>query len=167
MSAGTYHTCVIQTDGELSCWGNNGVGQLGTGHNSWGSGHGIDGPLPPAYGPSYRARPTKPCSLNADPLYACTDAYVCTTPMDLSFVAVRAADTTTCGVTSDGDTICWGQSYYGEGGDGVEESRRDANTYGCTPRMVCAPGSGHCENTTPFQGSSTRTCDVITVSEVN
>ena len=147
VSAGSDHTCGVTSAGAAYCWGYNGFGQLGNGtttgsttpvavsggltfaavsvggatggiddqscgitragmaycwgSNTWGALGAGTSTLPPACG-GFR------CS---------------TTPVAVSggitFVAVSAGATHTCGLTATGAAYCWGQNVYGALGNGT------------------------------------------------
>ena len=91
VSAGAHHTCGVTTAGAAYCWGDNSLGELGDS---------IGGPLFP-----YAAKQTSPVAVVGG----------------LSFAAVSAGFTHTCGVTTAGLAYCWGNgSAVGDGaGDTV------------------------------------------------
>ena len=98
---GHYHTCGLQTDGTLACWGDNDYGQAS----------------PPA-APSPRSaratvtpagcRPTAPSPAGA------TTTMAKPTPPAGTFTQVSAGDYHTCGVQTDGTLACWGDNGYGQ-----------------------------------------------------
>jgi alpha-tubulin suppressor-like RCC1 family protein len=95
VSAGSSHTCGVTVSGDTYCWGNNGVGQLGTG----------------AAGPEF-----------------CLDVFPCSTvPVavtgGLSFATVSVGSVHTCGVTTGGESYCWGGNFNGQLGDGTTTDR--------------------------------------------
>jgi alpha-tubulin suppressor-like RCC1 family protein len=93
VSAGGYHACGISTIGELYCWGDDRKGQLGS-----------DGSAPDTCEDN---EGSWPCS--TEPLL---------TQGGLTFVSVSAGGDHTCGITTGGETYCWGDNEYGELGNG-------------------------------------------------
>lgn len=133
LSAGGYHTCGLTSTGEVYCWGASAGGAVGAKSNV----------LSPTRIPSdvpfvsLSAGGQHTCGLSSDGAAYCwgaTDATgltsfasICaasqpctTTPTRtataLTFTTLRAGDTHTCGVTTDGETWCWGWNTIGETG---------------------------------------------------
>ena len=94
-SVGAYHSCGLAADGAAYCWGLNTLGQLG-----------IDSV-------------NQPCHVGA----ACN-----TTPTLVAggarFTDIAAGVTHTCGVTTAGGLLCWGENTYGQLGTGDRVERR-------------------------------------------
>ena len=89
ISLGYHHTCALHATGEVSCWGRNNYGQLGTGEENVGT---------------HSAVPQR--------VEGITDA-----------IAVEAGTfTTTCAVHATGEVSCWGQSDRGELGTNADPS---------------------------------------------
>ena len=89
ISLGYHHTCALHATGEISCWGRNHYGQLGTGEENVGT---------------HSAVPQR--------VEGITDA-----------IAVEAGTwTTTCAVHATGEVSCWGQSDRGELGTNADPS---------------------------------------------
>src|SRR5205814_1211412 len=101
VSAGGYHTCALQTDGTVACWGSNGSGEATPPSGSFtqvsaGGGH--------------------TCGLKADGTIACwgRNDYGQATPPTETFTQVSARGLHTCGLASDGTVACWGWNGFGE-----------------------------------------------------
>ena len=94
VSAGNHHACVLHKSGEVSCWGSNGFGELGTG------GHLAD---------DQTATPQK--------VEGVTDA-----------TAISAGFLHTCALRENGEVICWGWDEHGQLGDGQAWTRTNSHT---------------------------------------
>ena len=93
IDAGTDHTCAILDDGNMSCWGANSFGQLGTGDTTASS------------------TPVGVTFLNPGGI---TTLYP---------VSVSSSQYHTCAVLNDGSVQCWGDNAYGQLGDGTTTPR--------------------------------------------
>ena len=80
LAAGAHHTCGLTTTGTVDCWGDDTFGELGLGR---------DRSAPEAFGSSGRAVP--------GPIVG-----------GRTFVAIAASYEATCGITTTGQTFCWG-----------------------------------------------------------
>lgn len=87
-SAGYNHTCVIDDDGRVYCWGYNSQGQLGNGASGT-----TNNPYPTAV-------------VTSGPLSS------------RKVIKVNGGDSHTCAVTADGNVYCWGGNNYGQLGIG-------------------------------------------------
>ena len=142
LAAGASHTCAILDDGAVSCWGYNGLGQIGDGTNS------------------DRTTPTQTVSLGTDRTAVAITAglhHICAilddgsvscwghNPMgslgdgtttdrntptqtsslgtDRTAVAIAAGEYHTCAILDDGSVSCWGSNDYGALGDGTTTDR--------------------------------------------
>ncbi|MCL2822932.1 MAG: hypothetical protein FWD57_02980 [Polyangiaceae bacterium] len=81
VAAGLAHSCAITSNGGVSCWGDNGNGQLGDG--------------------------TTVSRAVAAPV----------TGLGSSIVDISAGDNHTCGITIEGEVVCWGQNNFGQLGN--------------------------------------------------
>jgi alpha-tubulin suppressor-like RCC1 family protein len=91
ISAAFDHACALLSGGTVECWGNNSVGELGTGTNT---------------GP-------QTCG-NA----ACSTTPIAVSGLS-GVTAVAAGGNSTCALLSGGTVECWGDNSYGELGDGM------------------------------------------------
>ena len=126
ISAGENHTCILNSNGNAYCWGDNAVGQLGNGSTE-------SSMTPVAVSGDLRLQSISvgwdhTCGITVD-----NDAYCwgrgrygslgndssenSLTPTavsgGLSFELVNAGMAHTCGVTTDGDAFCWGRGEAG------------------------------------------------------
>jgi alpha-tubulin suppressor-like RCC1 family protein len=133
IDAGLYHTCAVTVDGMADCWGQGSNGELG--NESFGT----------AFVPSSVFKPESQAyvQIAAGSNFSCiVDGYKaieCTgdalgladgstdaravygptaTPPGLEFADVGAGYRHACGLTTDGDTYCWGWGKYGQLGNG-------------------------------------------------
>lgn len=135
LDAGAYHTCGVQGDGTLLCWGRNDYGQLGDGTTE-----DRRTPTPVQSGPVFR-------SVSAGWLHTCgvtrDGGTYCwgdnsfgqlgngergpqehlPVPVIAAgrFTAVAAGHGYTCGLTEAGAVFCWGENLGGSLGAGIEE----------------------------------------------
>jgi len=86
VSAGGDHTCGVQSDGSLWCWGLNDNGQLGDGSFT-------DRNVPTRVGGEYR------------------------------WSLVTAGEDFSCAFKTDGNLWCWGWNFFGQVGDGSTSNR--------------------------------------------
>ena len=101
VSAGEYHSCGLQADGAVSCWGRNAEGQSAA-------------PTGPFVAVS--AGYLHSCGLKADGAVSCWGNNVfgqLAVPAG-SFVAVSASGYHSCGLRADGAVACWGYNGYGQ-----------------------------------------------------
>lgn len=136
ISAGYYHTCAVEDDGTVKCWGRNDFGLLGDGTN-----------VPRAYPvtvsglvdvKSVSAGYLHTCALIADGTVKCWGSngsgrlgdgtsQVRFSPVAVAnlnnVVAISAGYLHTCALISDGTVKCWGFNGQGRLGDGTTISR--------------------------------------------
>jgi hypothetical protein len=130
VSAGSYHTCAIDTNGSLWCWGDNWYGQLGDGTNV-----GKDVPVQVSGTNwfSVSAGDGHTCGIKTDEILWCwgdnwygqlgdgTNVGK-NVPVEVSgtnWVSVSAGGEHTCGIKTNGTLWCWGRNNYGQLGDGT------------------------------------------------
>ncbi|MET0794276.1 MAG: DUF4215 domain-containing protein [Polyangiaceae bacterium] len=89
--AGRAHSCVLSSTGLVKCWGNNSVGQLGSGEELNLGGTSITAPSK-----------IEPVALGKD----------------RKAVALSAGEVQTCALLDDGNVKCWGFNYWGQLGTG-------------------------------------------------
>jgi alpha-tubulin suppressor-like RCC1 family protein len=101
IASGASHACAITTDGAALCWGSNQFGELGDG---------VIGDVYAAGGAISRL----PVAVKGG----------------YKFQSLAAGSGFTCGVTTDGDALCWGNNHVGELGFGQFSAPQS------TPRLV-------------------------------
>lgn len=105
-------TCALTSPGKAYCWGNNTVDELGAVVAA------------SCFG-------SKPCSLA--PVAVNTSA---------TFASLAAAQFGNCGLTSSGDTFCWGmdnENWFGAASGAVPQCTTPGAAYGCTATPVSGP----------------------------
>jgi alpha-tubulin suppressor-like RCC1 family protein len=112
VALGGAHTCAIKQDGSLWCWGWNWRGQLGDG-----SGGSYD----------YDAHRSTPVQIMSSGVVAVALAGYY--PSSL----IPEGGYHTCAIKTDGSLWCWGGNYYGQLGDGTNESKN-------TPVQIMSSG---------------------------
>jgi alpha-tubulin suppressor-like RCC1 family protein len=142
VAAGCYHTCALQTDDAVRCWGLNADGQLGTGDH-------VD-VVDPAAAPAVALDPPAEslaagcyhtCAVLTDGSARCWgrnvhgqlgagDAAPIAAPGDAAaidlgrpIVAVTAGHSHTCALRDDGGALCWGANDHGQLGLGDTDHR--------------------------------------------
>ena len=157
VSAGGYHTCGLETDGTLQCWGDDSFGQVSGPNGST------------ATFTQVSAGIEHTCGLETDGTLQCwgrNDEGQVSGPngSTASFTQVSAGGYQTCGLETDGTLQCWGDDFYGSvsGPNGSTASftqvsaglehtcglETDAtlqcwgwNDYGQAPRVAITPAS--------------------------
>jgi hypothetical protein len=135
VSAGSYHTCGVTTDGAAYCWGDNSYGELGTGTTTPSS-----TPVAVAGGLTFAtvsAGGAQACGVTTSgatycwgsgrgPIPSAAPVVVLGAP---TFAAVSAGEDNdgldgvhSCGVTPVGVAYCWGANRVGQLGDGTQTS---------------------------------------------
>lgn len=142
ISAGGFHTCGLDSGGYAYCWGSSGYGQLGNGTRT-----SSPVPVPVSGGHQFIGISSgygHVCALEADGDLYCWGRnrfgetgtagnsgcpfpeYCWTTPQlvqGFRFTSVRTAGSHTCGLTTEGDLVCWGYNESGQLGDGTTDHR--------------------------------------------
>lgn len=132
--AGNTHTCALSYNGSIKCWGYNIYGELGDGttqqRNSPVATNGLSGEVI-----SLEAGGFHTCAILADKKVQCwglnqsgqlgegttflrvNPTYV--SALESAMQTLGAGSATTCGVTADGEALCWGSHANGQVGDGT------------------------------------------------
>jgi hypothetical protein len=101
ISSGYYHTCGLQSNGTLACWGSNSFGEI----------------IPPnGLFTQVSTGRWHTCGIKSDGILACWgyDIYGQSTPPVGTFTRVSAGGWHTCGIKSNGALACWGMNDYGQ-----------------------------------------------------
>jgi alpha-tubulin suppressor-like RCC1 family protein len=154
VSAGSYHTCAIDNNGSLWCWGRNGSGQLGDGTYA-----NKDAPVQVSgtNWASVSAGDGHTCGIKTDEILWCWgDNYYGqlgdgtyankNTPVQVSgtnWVSVSAGWYHTCGVKTDRNLWCWGRNNYGQLGDGTNVGKNAPVQVSGTNWISVSAGDGH------------------------
>jgi alpha-tubulin suppressor-like RCC1 family protein len=127
LAAGLRHTCALQEQGTVLCWGDGEAGQLGPDSDL--------GPAPvlvPVVGDIVQlvAGGSRTCVLVADGTAECWGYELGPSPVPVpglaSAVWISTAHQHGCAVLDDTSVVCWGDNTYGKLGDGTTESRPNA-----------------------------------------
>ncbi len=131
VSAGVFHTCALMNDNTVQCWGDNAYGQLGDGSTT-ASSHpvsvtGLSGVREIDTHLAYHA-----CALTDAGVIKCWGANrfgqlgdgatenrkspVDVTGLPAAVQAVATGANHACALTAEGDVMCWGSNYFGQGG---------------------------------------------------
>ncbi|MBN2084612.1 MAG: hypothetical protein JW748_05255 [Anaerolineales bacterium] len=111
VALGWGHTCVLTGLDAVKCWGSNSSGQLGDG--TW-----TDSKIPLTVVDLIFEAP-----LTKTPKPTQTATRAPTVVASRVFVSLSAGLNHTCGVTSSGGVMCWGDNSFGELGDGTKTNR--------------------------------------------
>ena len=153
ISAGSYHTCGVGSDGNGYCWGYNQDGQLGNGNT------GTNSNVPVLVSQGARSADVTFISINTGQQHTCgvgsdgngycwglnnygqlgkgTSGSSSNIPVlvsqgarpsaDITFISISAGNNYTCGVGSNGQGYCWGYNNYGQLGNGTNGSGTNSN----------------------------------------
>jgi serine/threonine protein kinase/alpha-tubulin suppressor-like RCC1 family protein len=138
VATGGMHSCGLNSEGSVVCWGGNDAGQLGTGGGGSGAGAlALAGAVTAVEAGAFHT-----CALNAEGTAFCWgenregqlgDGGAGTREPaavpNARFYSLSLGTGHTCGVASDGGTYCWGSNAYGQLGDGTRSSR-------ASPRLI-------------------------------
>ncbi len=120
LAASYRHTCAVQADGTLACWGYDSSGQLGAGsYSSWPTPFHV--PLPAAV-TAVAAGQTATCAIHGAGDLSCWGNGVTTPALVAGFTGVKAVAVGTshwCFVTASGGVSCRGSNASGQLGDGT------------------------------------------------
>ena len=136
IASGQYHTCIVRTSGKVSCWGDNGDGQLGDGKTIRSAiptdAVGITDAKAIACGASFT------CALRTGGGVACWGnglggqlgnglKQLQPAPAAVSnltdAIAISAGESHMCAVKADGKVVCWGDGINGQLGTGDQLER--------------------------------------------
>ncbi|HEX8630158.1 MAG TPA: hypothetical protein VF755_18525, partial [Catenuloplanes sp.] len=137
VDAGAAHTCVVDGDGEVYCWGENEYGQLGVGNTTDSRRPvrvpGLNGIIKVAAGATHTCALTSGGTVscwgrnNAGQLGTNSLAPDVDTPQDVTtltgIVDLAAHESNTCAVKDNGTAWCWGSNEFGQLGDGSGSPR--------------------------------------------
>lgn len=167
VGCGDIHTCALLSNGSVSCWGGNNVGQLGDGSNA---GHKTANPVSGlgsgvialAVGKEFA------CAIVAGGNVKCWGANdvgqlgddsndEADTPVDVTALphpalALAAGATHMCALLDDGSVYCWGSNDRGQLGDGTVVERDVPTAVASLPTNVVAISAG-------FSHTCVRTAD--------
>jgi alpha-tubulin suppressor-like RCC1 family protein len=93
IAVGNFHACALKLDGTVACWGLNDYGQLG-----------------------YVVSPTQNVNRQLTPR-------IVPGVSDVKQIALGVSAPCTCVLKTDGSALCWGNNWYGQLGDGTENTR--------------------------------------------
>lgn len=132
------HTCGIQRDGTLWCWGSNGYGEVGVGDT-------VDRFKPAQVGTDtdwavVSANGTGTCAVKTGGTMWCWGRNISETPVQVgtasAWIAVSVGGSFQCGLQSDSTLWCWGVNGQGQLGQGDTVDRPDPTKVGGDWRSV-------------------------------
>ena len=135
IDAEEYHTCVIDNDDAVRCWGSNSSGQLGTHKDDTGDDE-DDNPVSVDSGPAHPGREVRSSSKPRD------------LGEGITAKAIAAGGAYTCVIDNDDAVRCWGDNSSGQ--LGTDEVRSSSNPIvvdlgkGVTAKAIDAGGSHTC-----------------------
>lgn len=128
VSGGIDHTCAIIITDDAYCWGRDSHGALGDGSTSLESKKepgAVKGPLLVSQISAFSLRHT--CAVGLDDQTYCWGEPFGPEPVpvgeELTFAAVSAGGSFTCGLEVTGGVYCWGSNLFGQLGDGTTTDR--------------------------------------------
>jgi alpha-tubulin suppressor-like RCC1 family protein len=150
ISSGYGHTCMLNDDGQILCWGHNAFGQLGSDdYGDWKTSLVADLPGRPT---AVTAGAYHTCALIESGEVYCwgqndygqlgdgtnedRSSPVRVRSLPSAVVQLDAGSTHTCAMIADGSSFCWGQNNCGQLGDGTQTDRSEA------VQVLDAPGGG-------------------------
>ncbi|RZD44960.1 MAG: hypothetical protein CXT68_08985 [Methanobacteriota archaeon] len=163
ISSGDYNTCIILDDATVSCWGNNGNGELGDETNTNRNTPTQTSSLTGRTAIAISSGGIHTCIILDDGSVSCwgdnfygqlgdgttTDRNTSTQTSSLgtnrTAVAISTGGTHTCAILDDGSVSCWGDNWYGQRGDGTNTNRNtptQTSSLG-TNRTAVAISSGY------------------------
>lgn len=144
VAAGWYHTCAINTDNKLYCWGNNSRGQLGNGLSGSEAFESIPTKVNDDSWIAITTESENTCGIttngklycwggnasgqlgdgtSGDPCvgypYDCSDKNVPTKIGEDNWIEIESGLVHTCGIKAGNDLYCWGDNSVGEIGNGT------------------------------------------------
>ena len=149
IATGSNHTCAISGAGQVYCWGDNSLGQLGS-------------PLPgaPAVDPAATDAPAPAVPPPPTP----TPTPVAAPVAGLRIVAVAAGDNHSCALSAEGAVLCWGVNANGQLGNGVLAEPGPTPAFSATPVAIVGPLANR--KVTAIAAGGNNTCAVAEGGEV-
>jgi hypothetical protein len=166
LEAGNGTTCALTLSGKAYCWGRNDLGQLGVGH----FGDEVSAPVPVGEPLAALAlkqivtRAAKACALTAAGKAYCwgnntvgevgaVTTEICiggkpcsTSPFPVQttevFSSLAASMFAACGVTTQGETLCWGMDFEYLFGSSPQDAVRKCDTFGAPNGCTAVPVEG-------------------------
>lgn len=132
ISAGVAHTCGVRQDGDIDCWGSDGLGQSSP----------PDGPFLAVSAGGFHT-----CGVKSDGTVACWGDAVSSPPATQKFVSVSSGLSHTCGLTAwpggnaNHKVICWGIAGLGRTEDFETSRQIESITAGYNHNCVTYSGS--------------------------
>ena len=101
ISAGLYHTCAVKVNNQISCWGDNGNGQI---NSPTGTFEQVD------------AGAYHNCTVDISGHATCwgTNSYGQTNVPAENFKNIGVGGNHSCGIKTDDNAVCWGANWYGQ-----------------------------------------------------
>ena len=127
LASGSYHTCAILDNGDVSCWGMGIYGQLGNGANSNKSTPALTSSLGTGRTAALSER-----DFDGDGTFNIFQGH---SNLDYRESTLSSGYSHTCAILDNGAVSCWGDGYYGQLGNGGTSNKN-------TPTLTSSLGTG-------------------------